>query len=222
MIKISNRLLSLAKYVHPEDTIMDVGCDHAKLDIYLIQAGILNQIYVCDVNPNALQNGIENIERYGLENQIFPVLGYGIEKASDYNIDSLIISGMGSKNIIDILSSPYSDRIYKLILQSNNNHYELRQFLASKNFHIVAEEVIEDAKKTYINIIAIQDYSKKINYTEKEYLFGPLLINDKENISYFETLRNSFEKIPYQKRPDEVQEKINYLNEIISDLEKQD
>lgn len=222
MIKISNRLLSLVKYVHPEDTIMDVGCDHAKLDIYLVQSGILNKIYVCDVNPNALQNGIENIERYELENKVIPVLGYGIEKANEYDIDSLIISGMGSKNIIDILSSPYSDKIYKLILQSNNNHYELRQFLASKNFNIVAEEVIEDAKKTYINIVALKDYSKRTKYTEKENMFGPILITKKENISYFEMLKDSYERIPYQSRPDEVQDKINYLEEIISDLEKQD
>lgn len=220
MIKISERLKSLAEYVYIEDITMDVGCDHAILDIYLVQAGLLNKIYVCDVNPNALQNGIDNIAKYGLENKIIPVLGYGIEKANEYNINSLIISGMGSKNIIDILSSPYLERIYKLILQSNNNHYELRKFLASKNFIIVDEQIIKDGKKTYINIVTLKNYKNPVRYTEKEYEFGPLLILDKNNLEYFYNLKNNLENIHYQSGNDNVKQKIEYLNEIIENLEK--
>ena len=152
MVKISNRLKSLVPFVRDDDYVMDVGCDHALLDIYLVQNNILNKIYVCDVNPNALQNGIDNIKNNGLEENIIPVLGYGIEKIGDINVDTLIISGMGSKNIISILESPNLNKIYKLILQSNNNHYELRKFLVSKEFSIVYEEIIPDGKKTYINI----------------------------------------------------------------------
>ena len=126
MIKISERLKSLVKYVHPDDKVMDVGCDHAILDIFLVQAGILKTIHVGDVNPNALENGKENIEKYELNNNVFPILSYGIEKINEIDVDTLIISGMGSKNIIDILSSPNLDRVFKLILQSNNNHNDLR------------------------------------------------------------------------------------------------
>jgi tRNA (adenine22-N1)-methyltransferase len=60
MVKLSKRLNSLVKYVYEGDIVMDVGCDHALLDIYLVQNGILNSAYVCDVNANALQNGINN------------------------------------------------------------------------------------------------------------------------------------------------------------------
>lgn len=217
MIKISNRLKSLVKYVHPDDIIMDVGCDHALLDIFLVQNNIINKVYVCDVNPNALQNGIENIKRNNLEDNIIPVLGYGIEKAGYFNIDTLIISGMGSKNIISILDSPNLDRVYKLILQSNNNHYELRKDLVSKGFSIIIEEVIKDGKKTYINIIAGRERFPK-KYTEEELEFGPILIKNKENLDYFKDLREDMIRVYEKSGAIKLKDDIISLNKIIEDL----
>lgn len=219
MIKISDRLKSLVKYIYEDDKVMDVGCDHALLDIYLVQAGVVNKIYVCDVNPNALQNGKENIEKYELSQNIIPVLSYGIEKINDFDIDTLVISGMGSKNIIEILSSPNLDRVYKLILQSNNNHNELRRFLTSKGYTIFQEEVIPDGKKTYINILAGRDYNAK-TYTDKEYEFGPILIQNRENLPYFVNLLSVYEDIYYRSKSDDAKEKLDYLKEIVSDLSK--
>lgn len=217
MIKISERLKSLVKYVAPNDKVMDVGCDHALLDIYLIESGILTKIYVGDVNPNALQNGKENIEAHELSSNIFPILSYGIEKANELDVDTLIISGMGSKTIIEILSSPNLDRIYKLILQSNNNHAELRRFLSDNYFDIIYEEVVNDGKKTYINIIAIRDYEKK-EYTDKEIEFGPKLINNPNYLDYFTNLYRQTEEIYYRSKSDDSKRKLNFLEEIIKDL----
>ena len=218
MIKISDRLKSLVPYVESEDIVMDVGCDHALLDIYLVENKILNKMYVCDVNPNALQNGIDNIKKSGLEKQIIPILGYGIERSAEYNVDTLIISGMGSKNIISILESPNLNRVYKLILQSNNNHYELRKFLTQKSFNIVQEDIVKDGKKTYINIIAVHDMYPK-EYTEKEYEFGPILIKDKKNINYFRDLLEEYEDLYFKSKNEQMQDKKEMLDEILDDLE---
>ena len=217
MIKISDRLKSLAKYVFEQDKIMDVGCDHAILDIYLVEMGISNKIYVGDVNPNALQNGKDNIERHELSANIFPILSYGIEKIGELDVDTIIISGMGAKNIIDILSSPNLDRVYKLILQSNNNHNDLRRFLSSKGFNIIFEEVVKDGKKTYINIVAGRDYTVE-TYTDKEYEFGPKLIKDPNNLEYFESIYHTYEDIYYRSKSEDAKLKVQYLDEIIKDL----
>lgn len=217
MVKISDRLKSLAKYIISSDRVMDVGCDHALLDIFLVEAGIIDKIYVGDVNPNALQNGKDNIEKHELSANIFPILSYGIEKINEIDVDTLIISGMGSKTIVDILSSPNLDKIYKLVLQSNNNHFELRKFLSNKGFNIFSEEVIPDGKKTYINIVAIRDY-KTVKYSDKEYEFGPLLCKDKRNLAYFESLYSSYEDIYFRSKTDSSKEKLTFLEEIIRDL----
>lgn len=218
MIKISNRLESLVPYIDSDDKVMDVGCDHALLDIYLVQMGLLNHIYVGDVNANALENGKLNIEKYELEKNITTILSYGIEKINSLDVDTLVISGMGSKTIIDILKSPNLNRIYKLILQSNNNHDELRRFLASENFMIVREEIIEDGKKTYINIIALRS-SRPVTYSEEEYEFGPILITDPKNLDYFRSLYASYENIVLASGSDEIREKLHILEDIIKKLE---
>ena len=217
MIKISKRLESLAKFVEHGDKVIDVGCDHAYLDIYLVQMGISDKIYVCDVNANALQNGIDNIEKYELSANITPIHGYGIEKAVYYDVDTLIISGMGAKNMIEIMSSPYLNRFYKLILQSNNNHDELRKFLAKSGFSIVFEEIVEDAKKTYINIVAI-NANQQIEYTETEYDFGPILIKDRNNLNYFKELLESYNDIIIYSKDDELRSKIQRLEKVIENL----
>lgn len=217
MIKISNRLESLVKYVNPLDQVIDVGCDHALLDIFLVQSKIVNHIYVSDVNQNALDNGKNNIEKYELQNNITPVLSYGIEKINNFDVDTIIISGMGSKTIIDILSSPNLNKIYKLILQSNNNYGDLRRFLKEKNYKIIEEEIVKDGKKTYINIIALKS-KIMFDYDAKELEFGPILIKNAQNIDYFKEVLGSYERIAYASGNDELKEKVKMLEEIIEDL----
>ena len=219
MIKIKSRLKSLVKYIDPLDKVMDVGCDHALLDIYLVQENILNKVYVCDVNPNALENGKRNIEANNMVGKVIPILGFGIEKSINLEIDTLIISGMGSNSIIEIISSPFISKIYKLVLQSNNNHYDLRKYLTKIGFNIYVEEIIKDGKKEYINIIALRDHIVK-TYTEKEYLFGPQLIKNKNNLNYFIRLKEEYEDLYYKNRNEKHEIGLKYLEEIVDDLKK--
>ena len=217
MIKISDRLKSLVKYVTSSDKLMDVGCDHALLDIYLVQSGVVDRVVVCDINPNALQNGINNIEKCELTNNIIPVLGYGIEKANSYHIDTVLISGLGAKNIIEILSGPNINSIYKLILQSTNNHGELRRFLTKNGFTIYDEEVIKDGKKTYINILAAVGQFP-VEYSELEYEFGPILSKNPANLDYFKEQLNTYEDLLFASQNDDIRTKVKYLEEIIDSL----
>ncbi len=217
MVKIKNRLNSLVKYVNIADKVMDVGCDHALLDIYLVQEGIQDKVYVCDVNPNALENGKKNIEENDMVGKVIPILGFGIEKTASLDIDTLIISGMGSNSIIEIISSPLLSKIYKLVLQSNTNHYDLRKYLTKLGFNIFDEEIIRDGKKEYVNIVAVRDYVIK-TYSEKEYLFGPVLIKNKKNLEYFEKLKSEYEDLYYRNRNEKHEEGLKYLEEIVNDL----
>ena len=70
MIKLSKRLTSIADMVEDNSKIVDIGCDHALLDIYLYQQKISNKIIASDVNENALNNAKENIRKNKLNNQI--------------------------------------------------------------------------------------------------------------------------------------------------------
>ena len=114
---LSLRLESLTKFVGYNDKIIDIGCDHALLDIFLVKNDLVKNIIVSDINEGALNQGRKNIENEGLNKKIDARLGNGFEVLTEKDyIDTVIISGMGTSTIIGILSSDYLKNIQKLIL----------------------------------------------------------------------------------------------------------
>ena len=49
IINISERLKCVAGLVNKCARVADIGTDHAYLPIYLVQNGISNKVYACDV-----------------------------------------------------------------------------------------------------------------------------------------------------------------------------
>lgn len=197
-MKLSKRLLTLAGLVTKDDKVADIGCDHALLDIYLVLNNITDRVLVSDINENALNGGISNIKKYHLEDKIEAKLGNGIETITD-DINTLIISGMGASTIIKILNNKKINQINKLIIQSNNDHYLLRNYLTSNGFYISYENVIYEKSKYYINIVFLRGHQ---DYNRDELIYGPILIKN-GNKDYFEFLYNKnisiLESIPYYK-----------------------
>ena len=103
MIKLSKRLSCIADYVDDNYSIVDIGCDHALLDIYLVQTRKNIKIIASDINQNALNNAILNIKKYKLENNITTVLSNGLDNIDMLGINTIVISGMGSHTIVGIL-----------------------------------------------------------------------------------------------------------------------
>lgn len=171
-MKLSKRLLSLAGYVEADDYVADVGCDHAYLSIYLVKNKLVRGAEVSDVNLNALNNGINNIKKHHLEGKIKAKLSDGI-KSIGFNVNALILSGMGSSTIIKILDNSKLSQINKLIIQSNNDYYLLRKWITNSGFYISAENVVWENDIYYVNIVFLRG---KRNYTLKELKYGPLLI----------------------------------------------
>jgi len=188
---ISNRLKSLVKYISKDDSVIDIGCDHALLDIYLIKEKIVDKCIVSDVSSNALLQGIENIKKYNLIEYIETRCGNGLEVLnSNDNVNTVIISGMGTNTILDILNNDYLKKINKLVIQSNKDYYLLRKKVVKLGFIIDKEEVIEDNDKIYINIVFIR--GNKV-YTEDELMYGTKDMINKE--IYYKYLINKKEKI---------------------------
>lgn len=179
---ISVRLKSLIKYIEKGDKIIDIGCDHALLDIYLVKNKIVDFLIVSDIHEGAINAGIANIKKNRLSSKIQARLGNGLEVLTrEDDIDTILISGMGTSTIINILSNSYLNKIDKLILQSNNDHFELRSKVVALGFYIEAEEYFIDNKKNYINIVFKRGYK---TYSSKELRYGPILIHNKEYLEF--------------------------------------
>ncbi len=187
---LSLRLSSLTKFVNYNDKIIDIGCDHALLDIFLVKNDLVKSIIASDINVQALNSGIKNIENEGLSDKISARLGDGLNVLTDKdNIDTVIISGMGTNTIMGILNNDHLKDINKLIIQSNNDHTMLRKYVTKLGFFIKSEEYFQDNKKNYINIVFVRGNKK---YSKIDLTYGPIL---KHNKPYLEFEINNIEKI---------------------------
>ena len=187
---LSLRLSSLTKFVNYNDKIIDIGCDHALLDIFLVKSDLVKIIIASDINVQALNSGIKNIENEGLSDKISARLGDGLNVLTDKdNIDTVIISGMGTNTIMGILNNDHLKDINKLIIQSNNDHTMLRKYVTKLGFFIKSEEYFQDNKKNYINIVFVRGNKK---YSKIDLTYGPIL---KHNKPYLEFEINNIEKI---------------------------
>ena len=102
MNKLSNRLNAIAQFVDKKDSVVDVGCDHGYLSIYLKEVIKVKKIIASDINQNALNSAINNIKKSNLD--IETVLSDGIKDVNLKGINTLVISGMGTSTILHILS----------------------------------------------------------------------------------------------------------------------
>lgn len=183
MIRLSKRLLSIASYVDDNTNIVDIGCDHGLLDIYLVKNKANINLIASDINQNALNNAIKNIKKYKLEENIVTVLSDGLNNIDTTNINTIIISGMGSHTITGILYTNLSKlkNVDTLILQSNNDLDFLRYKVTKIGYYIQQETLVKDQGIIYTIIKFKKGYKF---YTKKQLYFGPCLL--KENSKLFQ------------------------------------
>lgn len=187
-MKLSKRLQTVASFVPDNSKIIDVGCDHALLDIYLMNTLKNIQILATDINENPLKIARNNLKKYNLQDKINLKQMNGLENIPN-TIDTIIIAGMGGILITDILKPEKLTNIKNIILAPNNEFEKVRHHLKKINFQIEKEELIIDDKKPYL-ILLLKKGKKKTNT-----YFGTLKNNNLETIYYYTNILNTNLKI---------------------------
>lgn len=150
MIKLSNRLSKIASFIEEEDNVLDVGCDHALLDIYLSKK--YSKIYhASDLRESALDMARNNIEKYNADKVILKC-GNGLDVLDNKtNINTIVISGMGYLTIIGILKNIKSFyNINKIVIQSNSNSEIIRKYMIKNGYFIEKEAIVYDKNIYYV------------------------------------------------------------------------
>lgn len=185
-MNLSKRLEACATLVDINTRVIDVGCDHAYLDIFLTLNND-NKCIATDINKNALDNALSNIKKYKLSDKIETKLTNGLEDIEIRKDDNIVISGMGTHTILEILNSnTLSDT---LIISSNNNIEILRREVIKLGFYIDSEIFLFDKNKPYIIIKFKRGYKR---YKNIDYILGPIL---KNNIEYKNYLIKKYKSI---------------------------
>lgn len=165
-MKISKRLQAIASYVEENSKVIDVGCDHALLDIYLVENKKNIKVIASDNKVGPLQKAKENIKKYNLEDKIEVMLADGLEKL-DTKTDTIIIAGMGYLTIKEILTKGDLSYITNIIISTNDDFDDTKAFIEKIGFSIQKEEIVEDHNKFYIIIKAIKGRKKSIDIKKR-------------------------------------------------------
>lgn len=176
-MKINARLKKIGDLVEANSFCLDVGCDHGLLDIYLVKQNKNIKAVASDIAEGPLDQAKKNIAREGLQDQIEVRLGSGLDTYTK-EIDTIIISGMGGRNIIGILkdNSKILKKIKTIILSPNNYQEDVKKYCCKNGFYIENEEFVRDNRFIY-QIIVLKPGTKK--YSKKDYFFGPVFIQKK-------------------------------------------
>ena len=153
IINISERLKCVAGLVNKGARVADIGTDHAYLPIYLVQNGISNKVYACDVRKEPLRRAKLHIDEYGLSDKITTQLCDGLKGINKGDVDTVTICGMGGKLMKNILKAGI-DKLgdnTQLVLSAQSELRDFRKYLLETGIDIRSEHMLlEDGKYYFI------------------------------------------------------------------------
>ncbi len=150
-VKLSIRLKCVADMVNPGARVADIGTDHAYIPIYLIQHKVASSVLAMDVRKGPLEGAKEHIRQCHLEDNITTKLSDGLIELCDGEADTVIIAGMGGRLVCRILEDgrPFEKGVENLILQSQSELQQFREFLRQKRYQITKEDMVIDEGRFY-------------------------------------------------------------------------
>jgi tRNA (adenine22-N1)-methyltransferase len=182
MIKLNKRLTTISAFILKNDKVIDIGCDHNLLAIYMyLEKGM--KIVGSDINSEPLNIARNNLLKYDLSNTLELRLGDGI--STILGEDTPVISGMGGITITKILDKINDYNIKKLIISPNDKFPLTREFITNKGYKIDSEIMVKDSNKYYLVSVYLKGNEKT------DYFFGKLDNKNQDNIDYFNYLIES-------------------------------
>lgn len=220
-MNLDNRLKRITDFIPSDSYILDVGCDHALLDIYLALNRNNVKLIASDINENPLKIAKENIKKYNLEDEITLEKADGVSKIND-EVNTVVIAGMGTSTINDIINNDLKKlkNVKKIIISSHTSSFELRENMNKKGFKIIDEAVVFDKGKYYEIIVYSNGYEKLSKLDMK---YGPIISKRKDEITkaYFNErylkLIEIYKKIPNgnKKLKDDLNKKIKEIKKFL-------
>lgn len=179
-IQLSARLQAIADMVTECNRLVDVGCDHGYLPIYLVQNNKIPHAIAADVRTGPLDRARIHISQCGLDDFIETRLSDGLKNISRTEGDTLVVAGMGGPLMEKILSegAEVICEFKEFILQPQSDVAHFRHYLLTNNLEIIHEEMImEDGKFYPIMKAKFADEQSDLNWTLEEEYFGKFLLN---------------------------------------------
>ncbi|MBQ8599488.1 MAG: SAM-dependent methyltransferase [Oscillospiraceae bacterium] len=150
-LDLDERLKLAASFVRPGAVFADVGCDHGRLSVYLMQQQGAKRGFACDIRPQPLEKARQLIARKGLSEQITPVLTDGLVGMEGRGITDVIVAGIGGEVLAHVVEeAPFlKDPAVRIILQPQSKEHILRKTLCRLGYRIEEEHCVHSGRFLY-------------------------------------------------------------------------
>ena len=226
--ELSKRLETVGRFVPEAARLADIGSDHAYLPVALMLKGKIDFAVAGEVVKGPFESAKRQVMKNGLSERIEVRLANGLDAIEKHDqISAITIAGMGGSLIRDILEAGRQNQRLsgeeRLILQPNIGEKTLRTWLKENNYQIIAEEIIEENKKIY-EIIVAEKKEQPIDYSEKELMFGPFLLEDKNatfsakwqrELKQREVILEQLKNASEQNRHETIQQEVEWIKEVL-------
>ena len=215
---LSKRLKELSKFLEPTDKVVDIGCDHGYLGIYAIKEKLVESIILTDIKKKALDMARKNVIKNNID--IPMVISDGLANVKADDINTVVISGMGTSTILHILINKEKlVNVNKLVLQSNNNLDTLRYEVLKLGYQLIDEKTLKDNDIWYvvcsfkrIDNPFLDENTIKYGLIKKDKIdyFKYLIDNKKEILKRLENSQNN-------KLKEDIYTEIKTLNKLLEE-----
>ncbi|OTP27447.1 tRNA (adenine(22)-N(1))-methyltransferase [Enterococcus mundtii] len=226
--ELSKRLETVGRFVPEAARLADIGSDHAYLPVALMLKGKIDFAVAGEVVKGPFESAKRQVMKNGLSERIEVRLANGLDAIEKHDqISAITIAGMGGSLIRDILEAGRQNQRLsgeeRLVLQPNIGEKTLRTWLKENNYQIIAEEIIEENKKIY-EIIVAEKKEQPIDYSEKELMFGPFLLEDKNatfsakwqrELKQREVILEQLKNASEQNRYETIQQEVEWIKEVL-------
>ncbi len=164
-MRLSKRIYALADNVIDGDSIADIGTDHGYVPMLLMKHGRSPHVIMSDISEGSLAKAKETFAACQLTDKVSDTdfrVGDGLQTIKAYEVDELIIAGLGGHTIKSILAEDENkSRSFKrLVLQPRKHSGTLRYYLYTHGWDIEREILAEEGKFACEIIVAVPSESE--------------------------------------------------------------
>ena len=163
---MSKRIEKLVELFPGARSVADIGCDHGYTSILLAKTGKAEKIIAGYIGQAPLESAKKNILREGLTDRIECRLGDGLEPIKPFEVETVLISGMGGPLMTEILENRIEEFSFA-VLSPQSDFAKFRRFIFDR-MEIVKEEYLEEGGKFYRLFLARKKQSPESQEIEQE------------------------------------------------------
>ncbi|NMD38377.1 MAG: SAM-dependent methyltransferase [Christensenellaceae bacterium] len=227
-IALDDRLSKIYDAISPCNIVVDVGTDHGKLPANLIINDKCKKALLVDISSASLQKAINLFKKLNINSRAEFIVSDGLNNVNG-NFNTLVIAGMGTPNIINILNNAINKlNSSQLILCSNTQISVLREYIYSIDYSITEEYIAEVSGKFYVIIKADAiktEGSEKLYFKGKVNQFKDKVLVEKYLIYKRNKIQKSLKgylssKNVNQNQIDIFNKQLNWINEDLLNIKE--